>query len=146
MAQSMHSGGDPEVLKRIIDGQVARCREELMKAEHYAKAGDLDAMRRRLDRLKTIVKTSRLPSNILGEIKDATLKVELDGLKKTIDLLLGRAADCARVDDLLGRANAIKPAREHLGRAITLGAGDDFKIVTEKKIEIILQTDSSKAV
>ena len=29
---------------------------------------------------------------------------------------------------------------------MALGAGDDFKVVNEKKIEIIMQTDSSKAV
>ena len=63
-----------------------------------------------------------------------------------IDLNLERAMDCARVDDAAGRQNALKPVREHLGRAVALGAGDEFKVVTEKKIELIMQTDSSKAV
>jgi hypothetical protein len=146
MAQTMSGGADPEVQRRIIEGQVARCKEELNKAQHYARTGDIDAVRRRLERLKTIVKTARLPVDILNEIKEATRQVEVDGLKKAIDLYLDKAADCARVDDVQGRANAIKPAREHLGRAVALGAGDDFKTVTEKKIELILQTDSSKAV
>jgi hypothetical protein len=137
---------DPEVLKRIIEGQVKRCKEELTKAEHYARTGDIEAVRRRFERLKTIVKTSRLPADILNEIKEETRKIEVDGLKKAIDLWLDKAADCARVDDATGRQNALKPVREHLGRAVALGAGDDFKVVTEKKIEVILQTDSSKAV
>jgi hypothetical protein len=142
----MATTADPEVLKRIIEGNVKRCKDELMKAEHYARNGDIDAVRRRLERLKSVVKTARLPVDILNEIKEATRKVEVDGLKKAIDVYLDRAADCARSDDALGRQNALKPVREHLGRAVALGAGDDFKIVTEKKIEIILQTDSSKAV
>jgi len=137
---------DPEVLKRIVEGQVARCKQELTKAAHYALTGDIDAVRRRLERLKTIVKTSRLPVDILNEIKEGTRKVEVDGLKKAIDLWLEKAADCARVDDVAGRQTALKPVREHLGRAVALGAGDDFKVVTEKKIEVIMQTDSSKAV
>ena len=137
---------DPEVLKRIIEGQVKRCKEELSKAEHYARSGDIEAVRRRLDRLKTIVKTARLPADILNEIKEDTRKIEVDGLKKAIDTYLDKAADCARADDAMGRQNALKPVREHLGRAVALGAGDDFKVVTEKKIEVILQTDSSKAV
>jgi hypothetical protein len=146
MAQTMSGGGDPEVLKRIIEGNVKRCKEELMKAEHYARTGDLDAVKRRLERLKTIVKTARLPVDILNEIKEQTRKVEVDGLKKAIDLYLERATDCARVDDAAGRQNALKPVREHLGRAVALGAGDDFKVMTEKKIEVIMLTDSSQAV
>jgi hypothetical protein len=145
MATSM-AGGDPEVLKRIVEGQVKRCKEELMKAAHYARTGDMDAVRRRIERLKTIVKTSRLPADILNEIKEETRKIEVDGLKKAIDVHLERAMDCAQTDDLAGRQNALKPVREHLGRAVALGAGDDFKVVTEKKIEIIMQTDSSRAV
>ena len=147
MAQTMSgAGGDPEVLKRIIEGNVKRCQEELMRAAHYALTGDMDAVKRRLERLKTIVKGARLPVDILNEIKEKTLKVEVDGLKKAIDLSLDRAMDCARVDDLAGRQNALKPVREHLGRVVALGAGDDFKTATEKRIEVIMQTDSSKAV
>ena len=142
----MATTADPEVLKRILEGNIKRCKEELQKAEHYARNGDIDAMRRRFERLKTIVKGAKLPVDVLNEVKEQTLKIEVDGLKKAIDVYLDRAADCARVDDVVGRQNALKPVREHLGRAVALGAGDDFKIVTEKKIEIILQTDSSKAV
>ena len=117
-----------------------------MKADHYGRNGDIDAMRRRFERLKTIVKGAKFPPHVLNEIKEKTLKIELDGLKKAIDVHLDQAADCARADDVAGRQNALKPVREHLGRAVALGAGDDFKIVTEKKIEIIMQTDSSQAV
>ncbi|MBI3517232.1 MAG: hypothetical protein HY060_24630 [Proteobacteria bacterium] len=138
---------DPEVLKRIIEGQVKRCKEELTKAKHYALTGDVEAVRRRLERLVSVVKSSRnLPPDVLNEIKQEMRKVEVDGLKKAIDVHLDKAADCARTDDVQGRQNALKPVREHLGRAVALGAGDDFKVVTEKKIEIIMQTDSSKAV
>jgi hypothetical protein len=143
----MPQAADPEVLKRIIEGQVKRCREELTKAKHFALSGDMDAVRRRLERLVSVVKTSRnLPPDVLNEIKEEMRQVEIDGLKKAIDLYLDKAADCARVDDVKGRQDALKPVREHLGRAVALGAGDDFKVVTDKKIEVIMQTDSSKAV
>jgi hypothetical protein len=137
---------DPEVLQRLLEGNIKRAKEELMKAEHYGRNGDIDAMRRRFERLKTVVKNAKFPPHVLNEIKEQTLKIEVDGLKKAIDVYLDRAADCARVDDVAGRQDALKPVREHLGRAVALGAGDDFRVVTEKKIEIILQTDSSKAV
>ncbi len=142
----MATVSDPEVLKRIIEGNVKRCNEELTKAAHFALSGDIEAVQRRLERLKTIVKGARLPADILNEIKERTRKIEVDGLKKAIDIYLDRAADCARIDDVNGRQEALKPVRQHLGRAVALGAGDDFKVVTEKKIEVILQTDSSKAV
>jgi len=137
---------DPEVLQRLLEGNIKRAKEELSKADHYGRNGDIDAMRRRFERLKTVVKNAKFPPHVLNEIKEQTLKVELDGLKKAIDIYLDKAADCARADDVTGRQNALKPVRENLGRAVALGAGDDFKIVTEKKIEVIMQTDSSKAV
>jgi CRISPR/Cas system CMR-associated protein Cmr5 small subunit len=142
----MPQTADPEVLKRIIEGQVKRCKDELTQAEHFARTGDIEAMRRRFERLRTVIKGSRLPPDILNDVKEQTRKIEVDGLKKAIDLWLGKAIDCAHVDDVAGRQNALKPVREHLGRAVALGAGDDFKTVTEKKIEVIMQTDSSKAV
>lgn len=142
----MATTADPEVLKRILEGNVKRCKDELMKAAHYGRNGDIEAMRRRFERLKSIVKGAKLPVDVLNEIKEQTLKIEVDGLKKAIDVYLERAADCARTDDVAGRQNNLKPVREHLGRAVALGAGDDFKVVTEKKIEIIMETDSSKAV
>lgn len=142
----MAATADPEVAKRLIEANMQRCKTELQKADHYGRNGDIDAMRRCFERLKTVVKGAKLPPVALNEIKEQTLKVELDGLKKAIDVYLERAADCARVDDTGGRQNALKPVREYLSRALSLGAGDDFKVVTEKKIEIIMQTDSSKAV
>src|SRR5262245_57036402 len=98
----MATTADPEVLKRILEGNIKRCQEELMKADHYGRNGDIDAMRRRFERLKTIVKGAKFPPDVLNEIKEKTLKIEVDGLKKAIDVYLDRAADCARADDVKG--------------------------------------------
>lgn len=139
-------GRDPEVQKRIVEGQMNRCREELKKAEHYARAGDIEAARRRFERLRTLVKQSQLPTAMLSEIKEGMLKVELDGLMKVIDLQLDHAIDAAKVDDLVARNTAIQNARQHLGRVVVLGATEEFRTTTEKKIEIIMMTSSASAV
>jgi hypothetical protein len=124
---------------------MGRCREELKRADHFAKAGDIEAARRRFDRVRALVKESRLPAEFMNEIKEAIRNIEITGLKKLTDQLLERASDLARKDDIAGRAAAIKDAREHITRCLALGASPDFREVSEKKIEIALMTSSREA-
>src|SRR5689334_14241042 len=145
MAQGVMTGRTPEVMQRLIEAQVGRCREELKRADHFAKAGDIESARRRFDRVRALVKESRLPADFLNEVKEAIRTIEITGLKKLTDQLLERANDYARKDDIAGRAAVIKEAREHIARCLALGAEPDFKEVSEKKIEVSLMTSSREA-
>jgi len=145
MAQGVMSGRPPEVMQQILESQMNRCREELKKADHFGKLGDIEAARRRFDRVRAMVKDTRLPADYLNELKESIRQIEITGLKKLTDQLLERANDCARVDDIAGRAAACKEAREHVARIAALGAGPDFREVTERKIEIAMMTSSAQA-
>jgi hypothetical protein len=145
MAQGVMTGRTPEVMQRLIEAQMARVREELKRAEHFAKAGDIESARRRFDRVRALVKESRLTGDFMNEIKESIRQIEIAGLKKLADQLLEKASDLARKDDIAGRAAAIKDAREHIARCLALGAEPDFKEVSEKKIEIALMTSSREA-
>src|SRR5581483_12126468 len=133
MAQGVMTGRSPDAMKQVLDMQMARCREELKKAEHFAKLGDIEAARRRFDRVRAMVKDSRFPAEYLNELKEAIRQTEILGLKKLTDQLLERANDCARKDDIAGRAAAVKDAREHITRVLALGSEPDFREVCEKK-------------
>ncbi|MBV8168610.1 MAG: hypothetical protein JO021_17575 [Alphaproteobacteria bacterium] len=133
------------MMQRLIEAQMARVREELKRAEHFAKAGDIESARRRFDRVRALVKESRLTADFMNEIKEAIRQIEITGLKKLTDQLLEKASDLARKDDIAGRAAAIKEAREHINRCLSLGAEPDFREVSEKKIEIALMTSSREA-
>jgi hypothetical protein len=145
MSQGVMTGRDTETMLRILESLKNRCREELKKAEHFAKIGDIEAARRRFDRVRATVKDQRVPADFLNELKEGIRQVEIMGLKKLTDQLLERASDLARVDDIAGRAALIKDAREHISRMMALGAEPDFKEVSEKKIEIALMTSSREA-
>ena len=145
MAQGVVTGRSPEVMKEILEQQMNRCRDELKKADHFAKAGDIEAARRRFDRVRTMVKDLRLPAEYLNELKETIRTTEIAGLKKLTDHLLERASDCARKDDIAGRASYVKEAREHIGRVLSLGGEPDFKEISEKKIEIAMLTSSREA-
>ena len=110
--------------------------------EVVAEAGDIESARRRFDRVRALVKESRLTGDFMNEIKESIRQIEIAGLKKLADQLLEKASDLARKDDVAGRAAAIKEAREHITRCLALGAEPDFKEVSEKKIEIALMTSS----
>jgi hypothetical protein len=145
MAQGVMTGRTSEVQQRILDGQIQRCRDELKKAGHFAHSGDIEAARRRFDRVRAMVKEARLPADVLNEIKESIRQTEITGLKKLTDILLEKAAERARVDDIAGRAEAVKEAREHIVRVLALGAAPDFREVCEKKIEIAMLTSSREA-
>jgi hypothetical protein len=142
--QKTTRGVDPEVQKRILEGMVNHIREELRRADFYAKSGDLDAVQRRLDRLRDYVKQRPLPPPLFNEMKEAVRRIEIDGHRKLIDITLEKASDSAKIDDKVAREAHIKTAREHLSKAIALGAGEDFQKIVENKIEIVLLTDSGK--
>src|SRR5258706_12016381 len=145
MAQGVLTGRNPEVLKEVLEQQMHRCREELKKADHFGKIGDIESARRRFDRVRGMVKDMRLPAEFLNELKESIRTIEITGLKKLTDQLLERANDNARKDDIAARASYIKEAREHIGRVMALGSEPDFKEVSEKKIEGALMTSSAAA-
>ncbi len=145
MAQGAVTGRTPEVMQQILEAQKMRCRDELKKADHFAKLGDLESARRRFDRVRGMVKDQRLPADFLNELKESIRTIEITGLKKLTDQLLEKANDCAKVDDVAGRAAKIKEAREHITRVVALGGEPDFKEVSEKKIEIAMMTSSAAA-
>ena len=124
---------------------MTRFRDELMKADHFAKLGDIESARRRFDRVRAMVKEARLPAEFFNELKESIRQIEITGLKKLTDQLLDRATDYARTDNVAGRASVIEEAREHIARILALGAEPDFKAVSEKKIEIALMTSSRAA-
>ncbi|MBI3513384.1 MAG: hypothetical protein HY060_04870, partial [Proteobacteria bacterium] len=145
MAQGVMSGRTTEAMQQVLEAQKARAREELKKAEHFAKTGDIESARRRFDRVRAMVKDARLPADFLNELKESIRTIEITGLKKLTDQLLERAQDLARVDDIAGRAAKVKDAREHIGRILALGGEPDFKEVSEKKIEVAMMTSSAAA-
>jgi hypothetical protein len=145
MAQGVMTGRTTEVMQRVLEAQMGRCRDELKKAEHFAKLGDVESARRRFDRVRSLVKEARLPAEFLNELKEGIRQIEITGLKKLTDQLLERASDCARTDDIAGRAAKVKEAREHIGRIMALGGEPDFKEVSEKKIEVAMLTSSREA-
>jgi Fe-S cluster assembly scaffold protein SufB len=145
MAQGVMTGRQPEVMREVLEAQMNRCREELKRADHFGKLGDIESARRRFDRVRAMVKDARFPADYLNELKESIRQIEITGLKKLTDQLLERASDCARTDDVAGRAAAIKDAREHIGRVMALGADDTFRDVSEKKIEVAMMTSSREA-
>jgi hypothetical protein len=145
MTQGVMTGRTPEVMQQVLEAQKARCRDELKKADHFAKTGDVESARRRFDRVRAMVKDARLPADFLGELKESIRTIEITGLKKLTDQLLERASDYARKDDIAGRASVVKEAREHISRVLSLGGEPDFREVSEKKIEIAMMTSSREA-
>lgn len=145
MAQGVMTGRLPDAMREVLDAQMNRCREELKRADHFGKLGDIESARRRFDRVRAMVKDARFPAEYLNELKESIRQIEITGLKKLTDQLLERASDLARTDDIAGRASAIKDAREHIARIMALGAEPDFREVSEKKIEIALMTSSREA-
>jgi hypothetical protein len=145
MAQGVMTGRSSEAMQQVLEAQKARCRDELKKADHFAKLGDIESARRRFDRVRAMVKDARLPADFLNELKESIRQSEITGLKKLTDQLLERANDLARVDDIAGRAAKVKEAREHIARVLALGGEPDFKEVSEKKIEIAMLTSSREA-
>lgn len=141
-------GGDrtsSDAERAIVETQTRLILEELQRAKQAALTANMDVLRRRFDRVRVMMQSSRLPIEVTQGIRETVRTIEIAGLQKLTDLLLKRATEEARKDNPAARDEAIKEARVHMSRAKTLGASREFQEVSGRKIEVALMTSSQNA-
>ena len=118
MAQGVMTGRTPEVMQQILDSQMNRCREELKKADHFGKLGDIESARRRFDRVRAMVKDSRFPAEYLNELKESIRQIEVTGLREIE--LSDLTPEMARRQGFAGLVDLLKIAKHGPGERVFL--------------------------
>jgi hypothetical protein len=109
-----------------------------------ATEGRTDDVVKLMEIVRDIVRDSRFPIEKRTETMNLAKAIEIDGYKRATDLALTAGFEAAQKGDMDLRYKHVQKARELLQRALALGAGDDFKQISEKKIDVIMMSGDSK--
>jgi hypothetical protein len=105
-----------------------------------AQSGQISAMERTVTTLKGLIKNPKLPKDVSLEIQRAIQSIESTGYKYYINDCLKKARVAALAHDDKLKHNMIKLAKDTLPKAVSAGAGADFKEMVTKVIEVIQRT------
>jgi hypothetical protein len=126
-----------EAEKKALEDFMAQCRKTLATME----GGTPEDAERIKGRLDDVMKGyTKLPMDFKRTILTGARAHECNANMRATDVKLKNAAHRALADDKPGRNELIAEARKLSGKAITLGAGDEFRLAVKHKIENIMMT------
>jgi hypothetical protein len=105
-----------------------------MEAAH---SGDVNKMERSTSGLKDAIKNPKLPRDFSLGVQGQVRDIELLGYRKYIDKTLSMARSAAQNHDDKKKHALLKTAREYLPKAMSAGAGEDFRRDTLRVMEIV---------
>ncbi|TAD88567.1 MAG: PilZ domain-containing protein [Alphaproteobacteria bacterium] len=118
--------------------------QRLKLARLAATEGRVNDVGKLVEIVREVVRDSRFPIEKRTEVLNLAKALELDSYKRATDLALNDGFESAQKGDMETRYKHIQKARELMVRALGLGAGDDFKQICDKKIEVIMMSGDSK--
>jgi hypothetical protein len=102
-----------------------------------AQTGAISAMERTVASLKSLIQNPKLPRDLSQEIQAEMQKIESTGYKYYINDCLKKARVAALAHDDKLKNNLVKLARDTLPKAMSANAGQDFKDMVTKVIDVI---------
>lgn len=102
-----------------------------------AHAGDVNRMERSTSGLREAIKNPKLPRDFAQGIQSQIRDIELLGYRKYIDATLNLARRAAQNHDDKKKFALLKTVRDYLPKAISAGAGEDFRRDTLRVMEIV---------
>lgn len=137
--------GAPDEFKALclkrLGGAVAN---GMTEARAQATLGDVQATDYALVWLRELAAVAIIPQAKRAELMHTFKAIERDACIKATDLSLEGAFTAAHRGDDLRRNQMLGDTKRFLGRAITLGANEEFRELTEKKIASVPLTGKEK--
>jgi hypothetical protein len=102
-----------------------------------AHAADVNRMERSTSGLREAIKNPKLPRDFAQGVQSQIRDIELLGYRKYIDATLNLARRAAQNHDDKKKFALLKTVRDYLPKAISAGAGEDFRRDTLRVMEIV---------
>ena len=125
---------------KLVESVNKRTSTMIPEAINQAQSGQVSAMERSVTALKGLIKNPKLPKDVIRGIEDSIKKIESTGYKYYINDCLKKARVAAIAHDDKLKNNMIKLAKDALPKAVSAGAGNDFKDMVNKIVEVIQLT------
>ena len=127
-------------IEKLVESVTKRTSTMVPEGMNQAQSGQISAMERTITALKGLIKNPKLPKDVSLDIQQSIQKIESTGYKFYINDCLKKARTAALAHDDKLKHNMIKLAKDTLPKAVSAGAGADFKEMVTKIIEVIQLT------
>jgi hypothetical protein len=125
---------------KLVESVTKRTSTMVPEGMNQAQSGQVSAMERTVTALKGLIKNPKLPKDLSLEIQRSIQQIESTGYKYYINDCLKKARVAALAHDEKLKQNMIKLAKDTLPKAVSAGAGADFKDMVTKVIEVVQLT------
>lgn len=132
-------------LERLAENTRRRTTALTTAGFEYAQKGDASRLEKTITLLRDAVKNPKLPRDLVDEVLRTVREMQLVGYRIVVDRALHNARAAAMAHDDKRKHQLIKEARDYLPKALNAGAGEQFKVDTNKLIEIIQLTGTAVA-
>jgi hypothetical protein len=99
-----------------------------------------DQVEKIAEALESMVKTKEFPSARSADFREVSKLIQRSAFQLSVDKLLGEAEDKARNGDDKARNETLTKAKEHFGKAVRLGADEEFRAGVERRVQQVLMT------
>jgi hypothetical protein len=127
-------------VQKLVESVTKRTDTLIPEGFNQAQSGAISAMERTVTTLKGLLKNPKLPKDVSYDLNQQILKIESTGYKYYINDCLKKARTAALAHDDKLKNNLVKLARDMIPKALTAGAGNDFKNLVTRSIEVIQLT------
>lgn len=136
----MYSDKDREIQRKMMEGKIQRIDIDVDRARIAAATGRVAEVERIVRNVRGQLQDKMIPREYFIKVTEAVKSISLDANVKLVDLSLEQAREFA-LQRLEGKKqDAVKVAKEHLVKAMELGATQGFKDLVLKKIDLISMT------
>jgi hypothetical protein len=132
-------------IDKLVEFTAKRTTTLVPEGMNQAQSGQISAMERTVVTLKGLIKNPKLPKDVSLDIQRSIQKIESTGYKYYINDCLKKARVAALAHDDKLKNNMIKLAKDALPKAVSAGAGADFKEMVNKVIDVIQFTGTPVA-
>jgi hypothetical protein len=136
----MYSDKDREIQRKMVESKIQRIDIDVDRARTAATTGRVAEVERIVRNIRGQLQDKAITREYFVKISDIIKTISLDANLKLVDLSLEQAREYA-LQRLEGKKkDAIKIAKDHLVKAMELGAAQTFKDLVLKKIDLISMT------
>lgn len=126
--------------KKLEDSLMRKAEEFVRRMRTEAESGAPDRVDSLATSLTELLKTKEFPSLRAAEFRQIAKTLQCNAYQRSVDSLLVQAERCGHKGDDKGRNDWLTKAKDHFGKAIRLGADDEFRHGVERRVQAALMT------
>ncbi|MGQ9365675.1 hypothetical protein [Azospirillum sp. ST 5-10] len=133
---------DAETRKKLEDALLRKAEASIAQLRRLAEGDNAEAVEQTAAMIGEILKAREFPSQRAAEFREVLKTIQRDAYARSVDTLVGQAERRGHAGDEKGRNEILAQAKQHYGKAIRYGVGEDFRRGVERRVQAALMTSA----